>query len=125
MIDVDVKVSDPPHRRIFQVGVTVQPADADDTSVFSRDEDGFTWLVETVPARLPVSQEAGESMEAGRFRLRHKWVESVDRQTVDSFNCDHAFRCSRGSVIPFLTRMTFPIDRFDQDLDTHQHLCHD
>jgi len=100
MIDGDVKVADPPHRRISQVGITVQPADADDKSVVGGDEDGFTWLVETVPTRLPFSLEAGESMEAGRSRLRHQGVEPVDRQAVDSFDRDHALSCSRGSVIP-------------------------
>ena len=58
VIGVDVKGSDPPHHRIFQVGVTVQPADADDMFVVGGDEDRLTGLIETVPARLP-SQSAG------------------------------------------------------------------
>jgi hypothetical protein len=90
MIDGNVKVADPPRCRIFQVGVTVQPADADDKSVVGGDEDGFTWLVETVPTRLPFSLEPGESVETARSRLRHQGVEPVDRQTVDSFDRDHA-----------------------------------
>jgi hypothetical protein len=47
---------------------------------------------------LPLTLEAGESMEAGRFRLRHKWVEPVDRQTVDSFDCDHALTRPKVSI---------------------------
>jgi len=41
MIEGDVKVAHAPHRRISQVGIKVQPADADDVSVFGGDEDGF------------------------------------------------------------------------------------
>jgi hypothetical protein len=106
MLDGDIKVTDTPHRRIVQVGALIQPADADDKSVVGGDEDGFTWLVETVPTRLPFILEAGERLEAGRGRLRHQGLEPIDRHTIDAFDRDHALTCPCGSRIPRSTLST-------------------
>jgi hypothetical protein len=85
LIEGDVKVADPPDGWIADVGVTVQPADADDISVVGGDEDSFPGLVETVPTRLPFSDEAGESVEAGRSRFVHQGFEPVNWQAVAGF----------------------------------------
>ena len=85
MIEGDVKVADPTHRRIAEVRVTVQPAHTDHTSIVSGDEEGFPWLVEAVEPRSPFGQEAGESMEASGIRFRHQGASrSIGKELIRS-----------------------------------------
>jgi hypothetical protein len=79
IIDGDIKVADPTDQRISDVGFTVQPTHTDDLSVIGGDENGFSWLVETVPTTSPVFHQADKTLEANGSRFHHQVAETVDR----------------------------------------------
>jgi hypothetical protein len=74
MIDGNIEMSNSTHHRIAEVGVTVQPAYTDHTTVVNGDKKGFPWLVEAVDPRSPVIHQADETMKAVGNRLRYQAV---------------------------------------------------